>query len=120
MMPVQTVPLLSITSHAAARMQQRGIGRELVEELLRFGSRNYAPRGCASICADRNAIERARRAGAFKAARALADARGAYLVISPEGIIITVGHRLCRWRTGSRADRPQRRRPPALHACLAP
>ena len=87
-----------LTTHARARLQQRGIPPAALEVLLEFGREWHDHRGCRIVRFDK----RSRRL----AAKALGDARfrslerhlDAYAVVGPGDVVLTVGHRLARRR----------------------
>jgi hypothetical protein len=82
---------LCITSHARARMQQRGIRTEALAALLEAGTANPAPGGCEILFFDK--IERERLGRITRAARGRDRLHGLYAVTDDSGTIITVGHR---------------------------
>lgn len=86
-----------LTHHARARMQQRGIPREVLDQLLDFGSERHDHRGGTILVMDKAARRRLRSAGA----RAPLDrTRRAYAVVGRDGGVVTVGHRFKRLRNG--------------------
>lgn len=70
-----------LTPHAAARMQQRGIRPEELEDLLDFGAACHTHQGGVEIV--------------FWDKKARPKRRGAriYAVVGADGVVITVGHR---------------------------
>jgi hypothetical protein len=80
-----------LTRHAAARMQQRGIGAREVADLLAFGRDVHDRHGGIVVLLDRHARRQARRAGVTGAR--LDRLAGVYLVEVGGGAIATVGHR---------------------------
>lgn len=82
---------LSLSKHAAQRLQQRGIRLEAIELLNEFGRRLYTHDGAAKIIFDHAA--RRRISAAFgKAAAQLKFS--VYAVVDASGDrVITVGHR---------------------------
>ncbi len=90
-------PMLAmLSSHARARMQQRGIPSEHIERLLTFGCEVHDGHGGVIIYFDRAARRRAERARA--ATRDELDRlAGMYLVMAGGGVA-TVGHRYRRLR----------------------
>jgi len=70
-----------LTPHAVARMQQRGIRPEALEDLLDFGAaRHLHQRGVEIVFWDKK--WRPKRRGAR-----------IYAVVGADGVVITVGHR---------------------------
>ncbi len=84
-----------LTRHAAARMQQRGIGPSEVSCLLDFGRDVHDRHGGIVVVFGRQARRQAQRAGV--PAPALDRLAGLYLV-EVGGGIATVGHRTRRLR----------------------
>jgi hypothetical protein len=83
---------LSITQHAAARMQQRGISMREVTCLHRFGRTLHDNQGCVRRYLDRKRLAQIRSALPEARAEWLDRVRDLYLV--EEGnCVITVGHR---------------------------
>jgi hypothetical protein len=82
-----------VSSHARARMQQRGIRPEDLEALLDCGSEHHTHHhGCEILFWDRKA--RARLAKRNPAAARAADRlTRTYAVVGSSGVVITVGHR---------------------------
>ena len=82
---------IPVTSHARARMQQRGIGAEALDILLSYGREAYDHHGAVILYMDKAAQRRLASASVEKnPARRLA---GLYAVLSRHGQVITVGHR---------------------------
>jgi hypothetical protein len=72
-----------LTPHAAARMQQRGIRPDELEDLLDFGTACHTHhRGVQILFWDKRTRRRAKRR----------DGR-VYAVVGADGVVITVGHR---------------------------
>lgn len=85
-----------LTHHARARMQQRGIPADAVEELLCYGSEHHVRHGAVILCLDRAARRRlVRDTGRRHAGNE--RLRNLYVVESV-GVIATVGHRTRRLR----------------------
>jgi Domain of unknown function (DUF4258) len=82
----------SLTHHARARMQQRGIPAAAVEVLINYGKSAPAGDGCELVFFDKAA--RARLFGdnpeAAKEAERLCRT---YAVLGRNGVVVTVGHR---------------------------
>ena len=81
-----------LTSHARARMQQRGIPGATLEVLLDFGSAKPAGGGRDIVFFDKKARQRLARANAVAAAEAERVCRS-YAIVESDGTVITVGHR---------------------------
>ena len=81
------------TDHARKRSQQRGIPTEVVNLLLEYGETKNAGRGCR-ICAfsSRQVKEELKREGINRGVNIEKHLR-AFLVISKDETIVTVGHR---------------------------
>jgi hypothetical protein len=81
----------TLTSHARARMQQRGIGPEVLDMLLSYGRETHDHHGATILFMDKAAQKRL-----AEASRAQSEVRrlaGLYAVLSRHGQVITVGHR---------------------------
>ena len=89
---------LSLTSHAAARMQQRGIRAQALEALLDFGrERHIHFRGREIVYFDKKARARLARSRAVAPAKAGAERFSrTYAILGSDGTVITVGHRFRR------------------------
>jgi hypothetical protein len=82
-----------LTTHARARMQQRGIPAAAVEALLDFGRvRHLHEDGCEIVYFDKKARARLARANPA-AAREAAKLTRTYAIMGSDGVVITVGHR---------------------------
>ena len=73
-----------LSAHALTRMQQRGIPAAVVDDLLDWGRAVHDHRGAEIFFFDRKARAATRRSSS------------AYLVVSTDGTVITVGHRVRR------------------------
>lgn len=82
-----------LTHHARARLQQRGIRREVLDHLLAYGSERHDHRGGVIVHMDKAARRRVAAAGDAAAKAALARLRRTYAVVRGDGGIVTVGHR---------------------------
>jgi hypothetical protein len=87
------VIMLTFTQHARVRLQQRGIPRDVVQELLDFGREIHNHRGSSVLFFDRQARERLRGAQGNAAYRRLESHLNTFAVIGKQGQIVTVGHR---------------------------
>ena len=84
------------TKHMIKRCQQRGISREVVEVLFKYGRRRRTRDGI-SYSMDKRARQRA-RTHMGRAYSRLEGRLDCYIVISQDGAdIITAAHRLRRW-----------------------
>ena len=82
-----------LTTHARARMQQRGIPAAAVEALLDFGRvRHLHKDGCEIVYFDKKARARLARANPA-AAREAERLTRTYAIVGSDGAVITVGHR---------------------------
>ncbi len=81
----------SLSSHARARMQQRGIGSDTLDLLLSFGREAYDHHGAVILYMDKAAQKRL--AAASRAKSEVRRLAGLYAVLSRHGQVITVGHR---------------------------
>lgn len=82
-----------MTNHAQTRLQQRGIPKIIVENLLEFGSEIHDHRGSRILYFDHRARRELRSQlgeGMYKRIESRLDA---YAVVGREGKIVTVGHR---------------------------
>ena len=81
----------SLSSHARARMQQRGIAPSALETLLSYGREAYDHHGAVILYMDKAAQKRL--AAASLAKNEVRRLAGLYAVLSRHGQVITVGHR---------------------------
>jgi hypothetical protein len=84
---------MPVTHHAVARMQQRAVRPEIVDYLLDFGRCEHHQRGAQLYYLDRRGRECVRRVAGSDAYRRMEHALDAYVVVSGDGELITVGHR---------------------------
>jgi hypothetical protein len=87
----------TLSRHARARMQQRGIALTAVDRLLDFGREHHDDHGAIVVMLDGAATRRIARAGTMRGAQ-LDGLRGLYAVVGGDGSIRTVGHRTRRLR----------------------
>ena len=80
---------ICLTTHARARMQQRGICVEALADLLEFRARG----GAEIVCFDRSERLRGQRTGRVRGQDHL---HRPYAVTDAKGSVITVGHRFRR------------------------
>jgi len=81
----------ALTRHAQTRMQQRAIRADALERLLEFGREAFDHHGGVVIYFDK--VARRRLSRAAPGAKDLERLARCYAVLSPEGEVITVGHR---------------------------
>jgi hypothetical protein len=80
---------ISLTTHASARMRQRGICAAALADLLEFGTSVPAPGGAEIIFFDKSERRRLRT----RSLRGLDHLHQLYAVTDARGTVITVGHR---------------------------
>lgn len=85
--------MFSITHHAQARLQQRGIPSTVVENLLDFGRRAHDHRGSTIVYFDHRARRSLQRHLPRESFRQLESHLDAYVVLGSDGNVVTVGHR---------------------------
>ena len=85
--------MLTLTKHARARFQQRGISQDVLIELIDFGEEIHDHRGGSVVYFDQRARDRLRRNRGGEEYRRLESHLNAYAVIGREGQVVTVGHR---------------------------
>jgi hypothetical protein len=85
-----------LTRHARVRMQQRGIGAEVLEDLLAYGRVVHDHHGAEIVFFDRAARRRLAEEQGEEAVRRLGKGLAAYAVIGTDGKVCTVGHRIRR------------------------
>jgi len=90
--------IATLTHHAQTRMQQRGIPRDVLDQLLTFGSEHHDHRGGTILIMDKAAWRRLRSACGERAGGRMDRARRAYAVVGRDGGVVTVGHRFKRLR----------------------
>jgi hypothetical protein len=83
---------LPLTTHAAARMQQRGIRPAALEALLDFGRVHHLEDGCDIVFFDKKAKRRLAKANPA-ALRDAARLCRTYAIVASDSSVITVGHR---------------------------
>ena len=92
------MPTASLTTHARVRMQQRGIPPAVLQALLDYGREAHDHRGCRIVQFDKRSRRRAARELGAPLYRGLERYFGAYAVVGEDDAVITVGHRVGRWR----------------------
>ena len=85
--------MLALTLHAQTRLQQRGIPRAVLENLLDFGSEIHDHRGSLILYFDRNARARLRADCGKEVYKRIEPPLDAYAVLADTGEVVTVGHR---------------------------
>lgn len=83
---------VSLTDHARARMQQRGICAEALDALLEAGTASPVSNGREIVFFDKTERVRLRRIG-VGALRGRDRLNGLYAITDGHGTVITVGHR---------------------------
>lgn len=86
-------PVPPLSRHAAARMQQRGIGADALACLLDFGAEHFDHQGGVMLYFDRRARSRLARALGGRLPPGAGRIVRCYAVLSTGGEVITVGHR---------------------------
>jgi hypothetical protein len=81
---------ICLTTHARARMQQRGICVEALADLLEFGASAPAPGGTEIVFFDKTERQRLQRT---RHRRGRDHMHQLYAVTDAKGTVITVGHR---------------------------
>jgi hypothetical protein len=81
---------ICLTTHARARMQQRGICVEELQDLLEFGTSVPARGGAEIVFFDRSERQRLQRT---RRRRGRDHLHQLYAVTDAKGTVITVGHR---------------------------
>lgn len=81
----------ALTTHARARMQQRGIDAEALDCILDYGREAFDHRGHVVLYFDKSARRRLARAATGR--KDLERLARCYAVLSPQGEVVTVGHR---------------------------
>jgi hypothetical protein len=88
--------MLTMTHHAQARLQQRGIPHAVVENLLDFGHETHSHHGSLIIYFDHRARRQLRRQVGTDSYKRIEPYLDAYAVVADTGEVITVGHRIRR------------------------
>jgi hypothetical protein len=87
------MPPAPLTSHARARMQQRGIPFAALDMLLEYGREAHDHRGCRIVRFDKRSRRRAARELGSHTLHRLERYFDTYAVVGPDDAVITVGHR---------------------------
>lgn len=85
--------MLSMTHHAQARLQQRGIPSSVVESLLDFGQEAHDHHGSRIVYFDQRTRQQLRRQVGLEFYKRIESHLDAYAVVADTGEVITVGHR---------------------------
>jgi hypothetical protein len=85
--------MLTMTHHAQARLQQRGIPHDVIENLLDFGHEAHDHRGSRIVYFDHRARQQLRRQVGTESYKRIEPHLDAYAVVADTGEVITVGHR---------------------------
>ncbi len=85
-----------LTRHARVRMQQRGIGADVLEDLLAYGRAMHDHHGAEIVFFDRAARRRLAEEQGEETIRRLGKRLSAYAIIGADGKVRTVGHRIRR------------------------
>lgn len=84
---------VTITQHARARLQQRGIPEDTLSSLLSWGRETYDHHGSAIYYFDHRSRDQLRRALGPSGYRQIEPHLDAYAVVAGDGAVVTVGHR---------------------------
>ena len=82
-----------MTQHALIRQQQRGISREVLGYLLKYGHAEHDNRGAEVLYFDKRAKSRCLREIGRNTHRQIDGCWDVYAVRREDGAILTVGHR---------------------------
>jgi hypothetical protein len=91
-----STPHISLSHHATARAQQRGLPPLIMDWLDAYGARTSGGRGAEIVHFDKASRQRLRRDVGAQVVDRLRPLLDAYLVMSADGTVITVGWRLKR------------------------
>lgn len=84
---------MQLSNHAVAQMQQRAISETTVDYLIEWGRKAYDHRGGVVRYFDKASRSQLLRHVGQKRAKELENRLDAYVVVSTDGQVITVGHR---------------------------
>lgn len=82
-----------MSTHAKTRLQQRGIPKQILPLLIKFGKQEYDHRGTRVIYLTRESREKIRQRADRALLKRIEPSMGVYAVLNAEGHIVTVGHR---------------------------
>lgn len=85
---------LVLSAHAHRRCQQRGISEEVLKILYEHGRTAWCRDGVLSYTINRNQHSKLRVAIGEPAFRSVVDHLDSYMVVSLDGTIVTVAHRV--------------------------
>ena len=87
------MPISDVSTHAQARMQQRGVPLLLVELLDAYGATQYDHHGAAVRYFDKAARRRLQQSEGTAVYRAVEAKLNLYAVVARDGCLVTVGRR---------------------------
>jgi hypothetical protein len=90
---------IPMTKHASVRQQQRGIPPLITEWLTSYGSTQHDHHGAEVLFFNKQSRKLLAKEVGNDVVRRLSNYLDTYAVISGDGTVITVGHRLTRIRT---------------------
>ncbi len=85
--------MLTMTHHAQARLQQRGIPHTVVENLLDFGHEAHDHNGSRIVYFDHHSRQQLRRQVGMESYKRIEPYLDAFAVVADTGEVITVGYR---------------------------
>jgi len=84
---------MEFSQHAQQRMQQRGTCRQAINYVLAYGRVSHDHHGGRVVWLDKRAKAHLGRVEGRQVLRRLDKHLDAYAVMSPDGTVVTVGHR---------------------------
>ena len=84
---------MQLNNHAVARMRQRAISETTIGYLIEWGRKVYDHKGGIIRYFDKTSRSQLLKRVGVERARELEGQMDAYVVVSPCGTVITVGHR---------------------------
>lgn len=84
---------MQFSNHAVAQMQQRAISETTIDYLIEWGRKAYDHKGAVILFFDKSSRAQLLRHLGEQRAKQLEHELDAYVVVSTEGQVITVGHR---------------------------
>jgi hypothetical protein len=84
---------MQFSNHAVAQMQQRAISETTIDYLIEWGRKAYDHKGAVIRFFDKSSRAQLVRHLGEQRAKQLEHQMDAYVVLSTEGQVITVGHR---------------------------
>lgn len=87
------MPISDVSSHAQARMQQRGVTPRLLDLLDAYGATQYDHRGAQVRYFNKAARRRLQRIEGADVYRAVEAKLNVYAVVARDGCLVTVGRR---------------------------